>query len=122
MAHAAFIVPIALSLYRVGVDPIRLAADSQLLKGMVRATAQAFRALRASGNREVPRNLRALYLAAPEPIALGYWRRTLRGPNGELWFAAHTRAAPEEIHSLATALLDVIDRARVPELVALARG
>jgi 2-dehydropantoate 2-reductase len=104
LAHAAFVVPIAFALYRVGVEPSRLAADKATLRLMVQATRQAFRALRHDGNREIPANLRMLYLAAPGPVAMRYWKRVLAGPNGELWFAAHTRAAPDEMRSLAETL------------------
>jgi len=109
MAHAAFIVPIAVALMRVDVHPGRLAADQALLTTMVRATRQAFRALQAGGNTQIPRNLRALYLVMPQAFASWYWRRALTGPRGELWFAAHTRAAPEEMVSLAGALRAAVD-------------
>lgn len=99
-AHAAFIVPIATVLLRVGVQPRRLAADQELLTTMVRDTRQAFRALEAAGNSQIPRNLRALYLLMPQRFAVRYWQRVLAGPRGELWFAAHTCAAPEEMASL----------------------
>lgn len=121
IAHAAFIVPIALALYRVGVQPRRLAADEQLLRMMVVATRQVLGALAGAGNTEIPRNLHWLYLRLPQRFAMYYWRRVLSGPRGELWFAAHTRSAPEEMASLAHALRSVIDRAghRAPALDAL---
>ena len=50
VGHAAFVVPIAFALYRVGVDPARLAADPVNMRLMVLATRQAFAALRANGN------------------------------------------------------------------------
>jgi 2-dehydropantoate 2-reductase len=120
-AHAAFIVPIALALYRVGVQPRLLAADEQLLRMMVRSTRQAFGALAATGNTDIPRNLLWLYVRLPERFAMYYWRHVLSGPRGELWFAAHTRSAPEEMASLAHALRSVIDRAgyRAPALDSL---
>ena len=120
-AHAAFVAPIQLALCRVNVQPQRLAADQALLTTMVRATRQAFRALQAAGNTEIPRNLRALYLRMPERFAVWYWRKTLAGPRGELWFAAHTRAAPEEMASLARALHAAVDATgrRAPDLEAL---
>ena len=111
-AHAAFIIPIAFALYRVDVDPRRLAANDALLQTMVRATREAFRALQATGNTEIPGNLRALYLLMPEPFAVRYWRNTLRGPSGELWFAGHTRAASEEMASLAAVLQAAIEQSR----------
>ena len=112
--HAAFVVPIQLALYRVDVEPQRLAADDALLTTMVRATRQAFRALQSAGNSEIPRNLRALYLLMPECFAVRYWRTTLAGPRGELWFAAHTRAAPEEMDSLAAALRSAVHQSGQP--------
>lgn len=105
LAHAAFIVPIALALYRVQTNAPRLACDRPALDLMVRATRQAFRALRAEGNREIPVNLRALYLLLPTAGAAWYWARVLSGPRGELWFAAHARAAPEEVRDLTAVLL-----------------
>jgi 2-dehydropantoate 2-reductase len=68
---------------------------------MVRATREAFRALGASGNAEIPTNPRALYLWLPTAFVVRYWRRVLAGPRGELWFGAHSRAAPEEMRALA---------------------
>src|SRR6185436_7317314 len=56
--HAAFVVPIAFALYRVDTDPSRLAADSDTLRLMVRATREAFQVLRADGKAEIPANLR----------------------------------------------------------------
>lgn len=109
-AHAAFIVPIALALYRVDVQSRQFAVDQQLLRMMLAATRQAFGALLAAGNTEIPGNLHWLYLRLPERFAMYYWRRVLSGPRGELWFAAHTRSAPEEMASLAYVLRSAIDR------------
>ena len=103
VAHAAFVVPIAFALYRVGGDPARLAADPVTMRLMVRATRQAFTALRADGNAEIPTNLRILY-RLPTRVVIGYWRRVLNSPRGELWFGAHSRAAPEEMRDLADQL------------------
>lgn len=108
-AHAAFVVPIAFALYRTETDAARLAADPSTLELMVRATRQAFQALPPRSNREIPRNLRALYLLLPATFAVRYWRQVLAGPRGELWFAAHTRAAPHEMRDLATALLAALE-------------
>jgi 2-dehydropantoate 2-reductase len=107
VAHTAFVVPLAFALYRVGVDPARLAADPATLRLMVRATRQAFTALRAAGNTEIPRNLRILY-RLPTVFVIAYWRRVLASPRGELWFAAHTRAAPDEMRSLARQLQEAL--------------
>ena len=81
---------------------------------MVRATRQAFRSLRSSGNREIPANLRALYLRLPAGVAARYWRRVLNSSRGELWFAAHARAAPQEMRALAEDLHAAVRRAGRP--------
>ena len=107
MAHAAFVVPIAFALYRVGTNPARLAADPTSMRLMVLATRQAFTALRADGNDEIPTNLRILY-RLPTRVVIGYWRRVLNSPRGELWFAAHSRAAPEEMRDLAEKLQEAL--------------
>ena len=83
---------------------------------MVRATREAFRALRASGNTEIPTNLQILY-RLPTVFVVRYWRRVLAGPRGELWFGAHSRAAPE-MHIVATELQAALRRSgrRTPSL------
>jgi 2-dehydropantoate 2-reductase len=108
LGHAAFIVPIAYALYRCGTDAEQLAADSHTLRVMVLATRQAFRALGRPGNAQIPLNLRALYLRLPAGTAVAYWRRVMAGPRGELWFAAHCRAAPEEMQGIAAQLLTAV--------------
>ena len=121
--HAAFVVPIAFALYRVDTDPSRLAADSDTLRLMVCATREAFQALGADGKAEIPANLRTLYLRLPTAFAVRYWRRVLAGPRGELWFAAHTRAAPEEMRALADELQAAVHRTgrSTPDLTMLLR-
>ena len=78
---------------------------------MAGATRQAFRAL--SGTAEIPANLRALY-RLPTAVVASYWRPVMAGPRGELWFAAHSRAAPDEMHSMASELQTVIRHASHP--------
>lgn len=113
LGHTAFVVPLAFALYRVGVDAARLAADRGTMQVMVLATRQAFTALRSDGNAEIPTNLRALY-RLPTVVVVAYWRRVLASPRGELWFAAHTRAAPEEMRSLAEQLQAALRRTGRP--------
>lgn len=104
LGHSAFVVPICFALYRSDTDPGRLAGDRATLRLMVRATRQAFAALQAAGNGEIPANLQWLYQRLPIGFAAAYWRKVMAGPRGELWFGAHARAAPEEMHALAAGL------------------
>jgi 2-dehydropantoate 2-reductase len=96
LGHAAFVVPIAFGLYRVGIDTMRLAADRATMRLMVLATRETFTARRRAGNKEIPTNLRLLS-SLPTVLVVASWRRVLAGPRGELWFGAHSRAAPEEM-------------------------
>jgi 2-dehydropantoate 2-reductase len=114
------VVPIAFALDRAGGDPARFAADRRTLAVMVRTTRQTFDALRAHGTVEIPRNLQALY-RLPTAATAAYWRRVLSGPQGELWFGAHTRTAREEMRALARELLGAVERAErpTPDLTAL---
>jgi hypothetical protein len=71
----------AFALYRVDTDAGRLAHDTATLRLMIRATRQAFQALRAFGTGEIPTNLTILYLRTPERFAVHYWRRVLDSPR-----------------------------------------
>jgi 2-dehydropantoate 2-reductase len=121
LGHAAFVVPMAFALYRVDTDAARLACDPGALRLMVRATRQSFQALRAAGAAEIPTNLTFLYLRMPEWFAVRYWRGVLASPRGELWFAAHTRVAVEEMTSLGDELRAAVHRTgrQAPDLDAL---
>jgi 2-dehydropantoate 2-reductase len=113
VGHAAFVVPIAFALYRVGIDASRLASDRPTLRLMVVATRQAFNALQATGNAEILKNLRMHY-RLPTAFIIGYWRRVFKNPQGELWFGAHSRAAPEEMRALARELQRALRRTGRP--------
>ena len=121
LGHAAFVVPMAFALYRVDTEAGRLAHDTATLGLMVRATRQAFQALRAAGIGEIPMNLTVLYLRMPQRFVVHYWRRVLAGPRGELWFAGHSRTAVQEMTSLADELQAAVHRTghETPDLDAL---
>jgi 2-dehydropantoate 2-reductase len=108
LGHVAFVVPIAFALYRADTDAARLARDPVSLRLMVRATSQAFRALRAAHVAEIPTNLAILYLWMPPRFAVGYWQRILASPRGELWFAGHARGAAQEMTLLRDELLGAV--------------
>ncbi|HEY2653240.1 MAG TPA: hypothetical protein VGI50_15045 [Solirubrobacteraceae bacterium] len=89
--------------------------------------AEAVRALQAAGEAAIPASLASRFLRMPDAFAVRYWRRVLAGPRGELWFAAHSRAAPEEMASLARVLLATVRRSKHPspdldDLLALTSG
>src|ERR1700683_3344836 len=111
IGHSAFIVPIALALYRFDTNAASLAADARTLRLMVLATQDAFEAL---DDVEIPANLRWLYLRTPTAFAVRYWRRVFASPRGELWFGAHSRAAPDEMHALAAELRAAVQKTGRP--------
>jgi 2-dehydropantoate 2-reductase len=98
--HAAFVACIAAALYRCGTDPMRLAADRPALTLMCRAITGAFAALRSDGTAGLPRNLAVLHSPLLRPVAIRYWARIMRSPEGELCFAAHCRHAGAEMRVL----------------------
>ena len=121
LGHAAFVVPMAFALYRVDADAGRLARDTATLRLMVRATRQRFRHCVALASLRIPMNLTVLYLWMPERFVLHYWRRVLASPRGELWFAAHSRAAVQELTAVADELQAAVDQSghQAPDLDAL---
>jgi hypothetical protein len=74
----------------------QLADQPEILRLMVRATRDGFRALQSLGIAGAPGNLRLLYEVMPPCFAVRYWRRAMRTPFGEFGFAAHTNVAREE--------------------------
>jgi 2-dehydropantoate 2-reductase len=123
VGHAAFVVPIAFALHRVGVDAHRLAADRATMRLMVLATRESFSALHEAGNHQIPTNLRILN-SLPTAVVAAYWRWVFAGPRGELWFGAHSRAAPEEMRLMAKELTRELQRTAhpTPALDQLLRG
>jgi 2-dehydropantoate 2-reductase len=111
IGHSAFVVPIGFALYRFDTNAAALAVDTRTLRLMVSATRDAFEAL---DDVEIPANLRWLYLRMPTAFAVRYWRRVFASPRGELWFGAHSRAAPDEMHALASELRAAVQRTGRP--------
>ena len=111
LGHTAFVVPVGFALYKLNTNPSALAADPTTVRLMIRATRDAFRAV---DDLEIPANLRWLYLRMPTAFAVRYWRRVFASPRGELWFGAHSRAAPDEMHALAHELGVAIGRVGRP--------
>jgi 2-dehydropantoate 2-reductase len=117
VGHTAFVVPLAFALYRVGVDPARW-RPTQPPCGLLRAPLG--RRSRRCAEQATPKS--------PETCASSTGCRrcsssptgdgVLAGPRGELWFGAHTRAAPEEMRSLAGQLQEALRRTgcRTPDL------
>ncbi len=103
--HAVFVACVSAALYRCGTDPQRLARSQSELRLMCRAITEGFRGLRNQGVGGLPRNLAVLHARAMQPVAVGYWARSMRSPMGELAFAAHARHAEPEMRAVARDVL-----------------
>jgi 2-dehydropantoate 2-reductase len=108
--HAVFVACVCAALYRCGTDPQRLARNWTELRLMCRAITEGFRGLRNHGVGGLPRNLAVLHARAMQPVAVGYWARSMRSPMGELMFAAHARHAESEMRAIACDVLARVDR------------
>ena len=92
----------------------QLADRPEILRLMVRATREGFRALQRQGISGAPGNLRMLNEVMPQWFAVRYWRRTMRTPLGEFGFAAHANAAREEQVHLARQIRVLVQRSGLP--------
>ena len=103
--HAVFVACVSAALYRCGTDPQRLARNRSELRLMCRAITEGFRGLHNQGVGGLPRNLAVLHARAMQPVAVGYWARSMRSPIGELAFGAHARHAEPEMRAVARDVL-----------------
>jgi 2-dehydropantoate 2-reductase len=117
--HAVFVTAVAGALYEADADPARLASDARLVGTFIRAVREGWAALDRIGAAPPPLALRAIFLWVPLPLAITYWRRLLRSPRGELYFAVHTRHAPLEMAALATDVRFLIQNEPVKHLTLL---
>jgi 2-dehydropantoate 2-reductase len=103
--HSVFIASISMALLRVDSDAKKLGNNHKLLTLMCRSIEEGFRMLRSQGVKGLPHNLAILHTPLLRPIAVRYWDSIMRSPEGELYFAAHTRHASEEVYTLAAWVL-----------------
>lgn len=117
--HAVFVTAIAGALYRVDGDPNRLARDSRLVRTFILAIREGWAALDRRGVSPPPLPLRVILLWVPLPFAIAYWRRLMRSSRGEMYFALHTRHAPNELAALAADVRSFIENDAVAHLRSL---
>jgi hypothetical protein len=63
--------------------------------------------------------LRSIFAWVPLPFATMYWRRLLASPQGEYYFARHSRRAAPEMQALANDVRALLGKAGMPHLVRL---
>jgi 2-dehydropantoate 2-reductase len=107
--HAVFVACVCAALDRCGTDPQRLARNRTELRLMCRAITGGFGGLHDQGVGGLPRNLAVLHARVMQPVAVGYWARSMRSPMGELAFAAHARHAKSEMRAVARDVLARVD-------------
>jgi len=98
--HAVFISCIGVAIIRSRGNAIELGQNKQLLHDMCVAIEEGFKLLKTKQMKGLPRNLAILHSPLLRPIAIRYWSTIMRSPKGELYFAAHAKHSPEEIHML----------------------
>jgi ketopantoate reductase len=103
--HEVLVACICRALGRCDNDASRLADDRSTLRLMCAAITEGFASLRQHHVRGLPANLRILHGRLLSPVAVTYWSRTMRSPNGELWFGAHARHASGETTALSRDVL-----------------
>jgi 2-dehydropantoate 2-reductase len=113
--HAVFVTAVCGALYAAKGSAAELAANRALLNLFIEATNTGFKALRLVGVKVTPLKLRILFEFMPVWFARGYWRRYFASPKGELVFAAHAKAAADEMAELVVACRELFQAQGVPE-------
>ena len=114
--HAVFVCAIAGALYETGVDVKRLSTDNEKMRDLIVAVREGWAAMDRAGVGPPPMALRAIFQWVPLPFSVLYWRRLIGSPQGEYYFARHTRHAPREMAALADDVLAVIPAEPIPHL------
>jgi ketopantoate reductase len=103
--HAIFIACIAAALQKTRFNAKELSNHDPLLRLMCRAIEEGFSVLHAQGKSGLPKNLAILHNPWLRPVAVAYWRRTMR-TKGEAYFGAHIGRAKDEMQMLRSWALD----------------
>ena len=93
-----------------------MAASPHLVRAFIAGIREGWAALDRRNVRPASRSLRAIFCWVPLPLAVTYWRRLLHSPRGDLYFAAHTRHAPNELAVLADDVRGFIENDPAPTL------
>ena len=117
--HSVFITAIAGALYENGCDPSRLAQNTKTVRRFVVAVREGWAAQDRKGLGAAPLALRTMMCWFPLRLSVMYWSRLLASPQGDLYFARHTRHAPAEMESLADDVRSFLGQRDAPELQTL---
>jgi 2-dehydropantoate 2-reductase len=98
--HAVFVTAVCGALYAARGSAATLAAKPALLNLFIEAAREGFKALHQAGFKVTPFKLRLLFEFMPTWFARSYWQRYFASSLGELVFAAHAKAANDEMVEL----------------------
>lgn len=113
--HAVFVTAVCGALYAAKGSAATLAATPSLLNLFIEATREGFQALHQAGFKVTPIKLRILFEFMPTWFARSYWQRYFASPLGELVFAAHAKAANDEMVELVRECRVLFPGQSVPE-------
>ena len=117
--HAAFVTAVSGALYDVGSDARALARDSVRVRHFILGIREAWAAMDRRAVGPAPVALRAILAWAPLPMAVRYWQRLLGSPQGEFYFARHSRHAAIEMAALANDVREFLHGEPAPHLFEL---
>ena len=112
--HAVFVTAVCGALYAAEGSAATLAATPALLDHFIEATRQGFQVLHQAGFKVAPLKLRILFVFMPTWFARSYWQRYFASPMGELLFAAHAKAANDEMVELVRECRELFPAQGVP--------
>jgi len=117
--HAVFVTAIAGALYEWSCDAGALAAHPTSVRSLILAVREGWAGLDRLGTGAAPLGLRSIFSWVPLPLAAAYWRRLLASPQGEYYFARHSRRAAPEMQALANDVRALLGTAGMSHLLSL---
>jgi 2-dehydropantoate 2-reductase len=112
-AHAFFVTAICGAIYLSGGDCRRLSENGVVLRLMAEGVREGFVAVQALGLTVMPLALRVLFMWAPQPFVVRYWRRFFAAEMADYVFGRHARAASTEMREVANDCRILLERSRV---------
>lgn len=111
--HLALVIPLALGIYAAGGSNYDLAENEEVLRLMVRAIREGFRAFQKLGYPLTPSKFH-LYTIMPEKLLVKLVRKLMTTRGAEIGVAGHANAAKDEMGHFADRLVDYYQRSNTP--------
>jgi 2-dehydropantoate 2-reductase len=117
--HAVFVTAICGAIYGTDGTTLCLSAEPSRVREFILAVREGWAALDKHGVAPAPLAMRAIFCWVPLSLAVGYWRRLLGSPSGDVYFGRHARHAANEMAALAADVRAAVPNAAIPRLEAL---